>query len=196
MSGELAGKVVALVCTGSESDRAIAVACAEAGADIAFGTAAPENEFAVASIANEVWAIGREQSTTVLDSTDGVAVTAFADEVWDRFGRCDALIAAHDLPSNAPADELSQDEWEVVIAANLTAPFLAAHAFGRLMGRAGKGVIAIIAGSETSGDAAYHAAKFGLVAVAESLNDEWGVRGVRLHTVDREPGIILTVLTL
>jgi NAD(P)-dependent dehydrogenase (short-subunit alcohol dehydrogenase family) len=58
---DFTGKVVAIVASGSDVDRAIAVALAEAGADIAFATFAKvqAQEFALASIANEVWAIGR-----------------------------------------------------------------------------------------------------------------------------------------
>jgi hypothetical protein len=71
----LEGRVVALICRGSEEDRAIAVALAEAGANLALGTVtrAQEEEFSTASIANEVWAIGREQFNRVLTAvrTDG-----------------------------------------------------------------------------------------------------------------------------
>ncbi|MEO9255713.1 MAG: hypothetical protein ABI305_09245, partial [Tepidiformaceae bacterium] len=59
---KLTGKVVAVVGTGSTLHRAVAIALAEAGADVAVATRASirEQEFAVASIANEIWAIGRE----------------------------------------------------------------------------------------------------------------------------------------
>jgi NAD(P)-dependent dehydrogenase (short-subunit alcohol dehydrogenase family) len=60
----LAGKVVAIVGTGSDLDRAIAVACAEAGADVALGTerATREQDYRMNSVANEIWAIGRSTS--------------------------------------------------------------------------------------------------------------------------------------
>ena len=74
----------------------IAVALAEAGADLALGTVsvAQVEEFSTASIANEVWAIGREQFNSVLDASDPAAAAAFAAEVCDRLGRCDAVVIA------------------------------------------------------------------------------------------------------
>ena len=92
MSEPLAGRVAALLCTGSDGDRAIAMALAEAGADIAIGTLQLSQEFAVASIANEVWAVGRQQFSTVLDAENAVALAAFAAETADRLGRCDLLL--------------------------------------------------------------------------------------------------------
>ena len=135
--------MVALMGAGSDLDRALAIACAEAGADLALATTrkTQDEEFAVNSIANEAWALGRGQFVSPVDAHDATEVMAFAEQVWDRYGRCDALIAAHFAEGSAPLDELSPDEWEATVAMNLTAPFIAAHAFGRLMERDGRGVI-------------------------------------------------------
>jgi NAD(P)-dependent dehydrogenase (short-subunit alcohol dehydrogenase family) len=99
MTTDFEGKVVALVGRGGPLDRALAVALAERGADIALGTCErlPQQEFAVASIANEVWAIGRAQFSTVMDSANELDVSAFARDVVTRLGRCDALlVVGHD----------------------------------------------------------------------------------------------------
>ncbi len=90
------GKVVALICAGNDDDRAIAVALAEAGADLAIATLHPtqREEFATASIANEVWAIGRRQFSYVLDAREAAAVAAFAQLVVGRLGGCDELIVS------------------------------------------------------------------------------------------------------
>jgi NAD(P)-dependent dehydrogenase (short-subunit alcohol dehydrogenase family) len=195
----LEGLVVALIGRGSEGDRALVIACAEAGADIALATQerTREQEFAVNSIANEAWTIGRRQFARVMDATDPAAVAAFADEVCDRLGRCDALIAAHDAPSNAPIDELSPDEWEVTLSLNLTAPFLAAQAFGRVMERAGRGVI-LLAGAQADGDAAYQSARAGLSGLAGSLAAAWSPAGVRveLFPAGAAAGSIVRLLTI
>lgn len=187
MSSALVGKVVALIGAGSEADRAVAVACAEAGADIALATQVKTQpaEFAMASIANEIWVIGREQFLCVMDACEAPDVMSFAEEAWDRLGRCDVLIAAHDLETDAPIDELSPDEWRLAIERNLTAPYLAVHAFGRLMERAHGGTIILVAGAH-GGDAAYAAAKAGLVAMAERLNEGWSGSGVRVRVVLRQ----------
>jgi len=103
MSEALAGRVVALIGTGSERDRAIAVALAGAGANIAIATERPvqEQEFATASIANEVWAIGREQFSAVIDASDDAQMAGFLAEARTRLGRLDAMIRgaeAHTSP--------------------------------------------------------------------------------------------------
>lgn len=194
MSEPLAGQVVALIAAGSDRDRAIAIACAEAGADLALGTTARDAEFVVASIANEVWAIGREQLTAALDARDPAAVTAFAEQVWDRFGRCDALVAAHDAPSAIAADEVSVEEWEAALDANLTAPFLAAQAFGRLLERSGRGTVVFLHASSEGGNPGYRAAKAGLVGLAGALQEAWRERDVRAVVVAPEAAVVIAAL--
>ena len=180
----LAGKVVALICRGVDADRAIAVACAEAGADVALATVEPiqEQEFATASIANEVWAIGRKQFNRLLDSADPASVAAFAAEVWDRLGGCDLLVAAHDHASYVSLDELGPDEFAETVKVNLGGPFLAAQAFGRLMERNGGGRIVFV-DADAPGDVSYRAAKAGLAGLAARLNEEWAAAGVRAAVV-------------
>jgi NAD(P)-dependent dehydrogenase (short-subunit alcohol dehydrogenase family) len=192
----LAGKTVAIICQGSDADRALAIACAEAGARIALATVRPtqEQEFAVNSIANEAWAIGAEQFARVLDATDPVAVTAFADEVCDRFGRCHALIAAHRCPSTAPFDELSPTEWDDCLRLNLTAPFLAAQAFARVMERDGGGAILFIRAEEPGADAAYMAAQAGLEGLARAVRESAGARRVSAAVIDGTPAAVMAAL--
>ena len=186
MTEELAGRVVALIGSGTEAERAVVVACAEAGAAIALGTqeSTTSQEFAMNSIANEIWAIGRDHLVRVMDSGAATEITSFADEVWDRLGRCDLLIACHDLAASAPIEELSADEWEATIRANLTAPFLAAQAFARLMERQGSGRVLVLAGTGPGADAGYVAARAGLLKAIPSMDSYWRVHGVRLSTMD------------
>ena len=98
MGEALSGKVIGIIGRGTPGMRAVAVALAEDGADIALGTVSPsrEEEFATASIANEVWAIGREQLSQVLDASDAAAVEAFAARVRAELGECAALLVIGD----------------------------------------------------------------------------------------------------
>jgi NAD(P)-dependent dehydrogenase (short-subunit alcohol dehydrogenase family) len=101
----LAGKVVAIVGSGSPLNRAIAMALASSGADVAVGTQAStqEQEFAVASIANEVWAIGREQFSHVMDAQAVDGVAGLIAESRRKLGRCDALVV---IQEGAPVDTI------------------------------------------------------------------------------------------
>lgn len=184
------GKVVALVGSGTPLDRSIAVAFAEAGASVALATTerVQEQEFAMASIANEVWAIGREQLTRVLDATEPTDVAGFEAEVVDRMGRCDILICSHHTLSRVPAEELSAEDWEDVLARNLTAPFLACQAFGRAMERDNRGAIVLISYERDDGDAAYSAAHAGLTGLAKALIGPLGRRGIQVSLVLADPG--------
>lgn len=119
----LAGKVVAIVGTGSDADRAIAVACAEAGADLALATESSERDqdYGMNSIANEIWAIGREHFVRVLDGAAGVE--DLVAEARERFGRCDAIVARDgfasglDLPIVSKSGEPSEVARAVLAAA-------------------------------------------------------------------------------
>jgi NAD(P)-dependent dehydrogenase (short-subunit alcohol dehydrogenase family) len=182
MSGELAGRVVAFVFAGDARDREIAVACAEAGADIALGTAAKADEFAVASIANEVWAIGREHFVRIMDATDPTAVASFADEVWDRLRRCDGLVLA--VPP-AEVDELDQVSHEAFVAGldrAVVAPFLVAQAFGRLLARSGEGEM-ILLGPDGGQDVISEIAREGLRGFAHAAYRAWPELVVRTTSV-------------
>ena len=99
----LDGRAYAIIGRGDDTDRAIAVAMAEAGAAVALGTVSQvqAEEFAAASIANEVWAIGRGQFSFPLDATTAEHVQAFANEVVIRLGHCDGLILGLDAPYEA-----------------------------------------------------------------------------------------------
>lgn len=178
--------VVAIIGSGSDADRAIAVACAEAGADIALGTfdRSQEQEYAMNSIANEVWSIGNRHFVTRMDATEPEEAESFAAQTWDQLGRCDILVANHDLPATAPLDELSADEWDATIRANLTGPFLAARVFGRRMLRQGGGRVLLVAHRHPHGDAAYRTARAALPGLAAAMTETWGPQGVDVDVID------------
>lgn len=177
----LSGQVAAILCSGDAGDRAITMALAEAGADIALGTLDRAQEFAVASIANEVWAVGREQFSTALDATDAISLAAFAAETADRLGRCDllAVCSNHPVEPASPPEEISAEEWSAALDAGLTIPFLAAHAFQPVIERDGGGVVVFIGEHDASGLVA-SVARAGRAELTARLNETWTPRGVRL----------------
>lgn len=183
MSERLKGTVAAVIGCGRDVERAIAVGLAEAGADIALGTVdrSQEQDFGTNSIANEIWSIGREHFVRVMDALEATEVTAFADEVWDRLGRCDLLVVNYDMVTTAPLLELSADEWEHDLRFNLSGPFLAGQAFGRLMVRQGSGRIVVVAWEREGADAAYVVAQGAKATVVEEMARELGSSGVTVE---------------
>jgi len=184
----LQGKAVAMICRGSDADRRLAVAVAEAGADMAFGpvTAAQAEEFATASIANEIWAIGREQFNVVLDAADPVAVSSFAEEACERLGRCDGLVIATGPVPSVDFDELSRDEWDALVSQHLTSVVVAVQAFARVIERGGGGKIAIIVDAPPPGDVAGGAITAAAKSFAEHLTLSWKGRPLICSAFDRD----------
>ena len=92
----LAGKVAYVIGSGSELHRGVAVALADAGADIAIGgpkTDLPA-EAALHSIANEIWAIGRRSTVVTIDGDAPAAYAAALASVIDVLGKADLVIRA------------------------------------------------------------------------------------------------------
>jgi NAD(P)-dependent dehydrogenase (short-subunit alcohol dehydrogenase family) len=118
---------------------------------------------------------------------DEAVVERFAQFVFDRYGRVDALVNNAGISLICPAEETTASDYRRVMEVNLVAPFLLAKAFGRRMLEARSGSIvnvASVAGLVAVADrAAYNASKHGLIGLTRTLAAEWGGRGVRVNAV-------------
>lgn len=172
----LAGRAVAVIGGGDAHHRAVAVAAAEAGASLALATfnPLPAQEYAVHSIANEVWAIGREHLVEVMDASEPAAVGAFAAKAWERFGACAALCVVSSLPRPAPDAPVEEKR---AFAGRHRAPLLAAQAFGQLMRERGAGAVVFIAPERDPADAK---------ALNAALAAHLGAGGPRIAVVGRD----------
>jgi 3-oxoacyl-[acyl-carrier protein] reductase len=131
------------------------------------------------------------------DLADGAQAARLVTEVIERFGRIDGLVNNAGMDQRGPTLELSPDEWDRVIATNLTACFRAIRAALPAMLEQGSGSIVNIASRlgqmgipET---AAYSAAKAGLIGLTRSLAREFGTTGIRINAV--APGVTITEMT-
>lgn len=194
MTYDFSGRVFAVIGNGDAFHRAAAVQAAEAGANIALGTVHASEEFAVNSIANEIWTIGREHFVTVLDAAEPTEIAAFADECWDRLGRCDALIWTYALPSSVPFEELANHEWQSIMRENLDGPYLAAQAFGRLFERSGAGIILFAMAEPPGADPAYRASHAALVSLAGDLATRWADHSVSVAVVPADAALVFASL--
>ena len=93
MARYLEGNVVLVTGSGSEAHRGVAVALAEAGAEVAIGGIAADlaAEAALHSIANEIWALGK-RSTVVTFSDDAPSFAAAIASVQSQLGRADLIV--------------------------------------------------------------------------------------------------------
>lgn len=95
MPGYLQDKVLFVTGNGTPEHRAVAVALAEAGADVAVaGPADPAHEVLLNSIANEVWAIGRRSLAVGYDGSDPASFAAALEKARADLGRVDLVIRA------------------------------------------------------------------------------------------------------
>jgi NAD(P)-dependent dehydrogenase (short-subunit alcohol dehydrogenase family) len=96
MAGYMDGKVVVVFGGGSEAHRGVAVALAQAGADIAVAGLAPElpAEAALHSISNEIWALGRRSTVVTLAADDAPSFAVAVERAKTELGRADIVVRA------------------------------------------------------------------------------------------------------
>ena len=142
----------------------------------------------------EMAAAGYTVSALAGDQADPAYVSALAAHVGTRHGAADALVNNAGISFITPAEKISLEQWQRVLAVNLTGPFLLSQALGAQMLARGRGAIVNVASVAGLGGvihrAAYNASKHGLVGLTRTLAAEWGGRGVRCNAVC--PGWIKT----
>ena len=178
--------------------KSVAVALAEAGADLAIvdlDLAAAEET--AREIAGQT---GRQTIAVKTDVTSPEEVDAMIQTVLDAFGRIDIAFCNAGICINAPAEEMSYADWMKVINVNLNGVFLTAQAAGKVMLKQGGGSIINTASMSAhivnvpQPQCAYNASKAAVIQLTKSMAVEWATRNVRVNSIS--PGYIGTDLTL
>jgi NAD(P)-dependent dehydrogenase (short-subunit alcohol dehydrogenase family) len=133
------------------------------------------------------------------DAVDPAALAASVDEAVVRFGGLEIAVLNAGVLCEAPLSATTDDQWDTVIATNLTAPFRYARALLPLLA-ATQGSLVLVASdagvwSETP-IGAYSVSKRAAIMLARMLAVEAGPLGVRVNAVcpgDTEPGMVTTV---
>ena len=116
--------------------------------------------------------------------------------VTDRFGTLEILMQFAGIGAEISALEMARQEWDRIIAVNLTGTYLVMQAAGAVMVEAGYGRIVSMASSAGerggTGRTAYGASKGGVAAMTRAMALEWAASGVTVNTL--APGAIETAL--
>jgi 3-oxoacyl-[acyl-carrier protein] reductase len=190
---DLTGKV-ALV-TGASRGIGRAIACAVAGQGATL-VAAARDDHAV-GVAAELASKGCRAEAVTLDVTDTQAVESLPGDIVERHGRIDIVVSNAGIARDQLLLRMKRDDWDAVIATNLTATFVLAQAAMRpmLKQRSGRiiAISSVVGQSGNAGQSNYAASKAGLIGFAKALAREVASRGITVHVV--APGMIETDMT-
>jgi gluconate 5-dehydrogenase len=184
------------VVTGGSSGigRAMAVALGRAGARVVL---VARRQKPLDEVVAEIEDHGAEAAAVTADLADRAAVTAAIGTILSGYGDPDVLVNAAAVNRRPPMDTLTDDDWDVSLAANLTTPFLLGQAFGPRMAARGWGRIINVVSQQAfrayGNSGAYGVSKAGLVALTRSQAEAWSRSGVCCNAV--APGVVHTPLT-
>jgi NAD(P)-dependent dehydrogenase (short-subunit alcohol dehydrogenase family) len=181
----LTGRVALVTGGGQGLGKAMALALAEAGADVAL---AGRRRASVEEAAAEIGAAtGRRVKAFAADVTKADDVTRLAGEVKEGLGPIDILVNNAGNNIRGATRELTEADWDSVIDTNLKGPFLCARAIGPTMVERGWGRIvnmgSILSVIGMPGRAPYASAKAGVANLTRALALEWAGTGVTVNAI-------------
>ncbi|MFP7478927.1 SDR family oxidoreductase [Terribacillus saccharophilus] len=187
---DLTGRVAAVTGATRGIGRAIAIALAEAGADIALLQRNPANK----EVKEIIESYNRKCEIIPCDLHDMEQVKAAIPEVLNKLGDVDILVNNVGIQSRAPAVDFTEEEWDRVIDVNLKSVWLLSQQAGRIMvGKKSGKIINLASLLSFQGGItvpAYAAAKGGIAQLTKALANEWAKYNVNVNAI--VPGYIST----
>ncbi len=188
---DLSGKTALITGSNTGLGQAMAIALAEAGADVV-GTSNSE-DMRGGETEKAVTALGRQFAAYQVDLSDREALYAFIAKVKADH-RVDILINNAGMILRKPVAEHSDEWWDKVIAVNQTAQFILAREFGKDMVDKGSGKIVFVCsllsfqgGITVPG---YTASKSAVAGLVKAFSNEWAAKGININGI--APGYIAT----
>jgi 2-deoxy-D-gluconate 3-dehydrogenase len=189
---DLTGKTALVTGCKRGIGKAMAVALAEAGADI-IGVSATLAESG-SDVESAVAALGRSFEGHTCDFSDRDAMNGFIAKIKARAGSVDILVNNAGTIKRSPAAEHADELWDEVIEVNLSAQFRLSREIGRGMIEQGHGKIIFTASLLTFQGGVtvpgYAASKGGIGQLTMALANEWGSKGINVNAI--APGYIRT----
>ena len=188
----LEGKIALITGASRGIGRGIAKAFAAQGAAVAFTylSSVEKGQALEAELAGE----GIRAKGYRSDASDFEQAQALVDEVIKDFGRIDILVNNAGITRDGLLMRMSKDQWDAVIHANLDSVFNLTKGVQRYMLKQRSGSIinmsSVVGIKGNAGQANYAASKAGMIALAKSIAQELGSRGIRANAI--APGFFLT----
>ena len=186
----LDGRVALVTGASAGLGAAIAVALAEAGADVA----CHGNSRSPDATCERVGRAGRRSLPVVGDLADKETPRKIVGRTLEEFGRLDILVNNAGSIRRTPAVEYSEEDWDAVLEINLSSVFRLSQLAGRHMIERGRGKIVNVASLLSFQGGvnvpAYAASKGGVAQLTKALANEWASKGVNVNAI--APGYMST----
>jgi len=193
-SGQLAGQIALVTGATRGLGRAIALELAAQGATV-IGTATTDE--GAAKIAAYLKDAGNAGTGLTLDVTDAAATASVLAAIDAQYGAITILVNNAGVTRDNLLLRMKDDEWDTIMATNLTPAYRLAKAVLRGMMKARHGRIiqigSVVGSSGNAGQVNYSAAKAALIGFTKSLAQEVGSRNITVNCV--APGFIDTDMT-
>ncbi len=181
---DLPGQVALVTGAARGLGRAISLALAHAGADVALGL---RDINADGGVAGEIEALGRRAFPIEMDVSKQSQIVRAIDEAASYFGRLDILVNNAGIAPGNLAENVSESDFDATLAINLKGTFFASQAAGRIMIRQQRGCIVNL--SSQAGfialpeESVYCMTKAGIAHLTKCLAVEWGKHNIRVNAV-------------
>lgn len=192
---KLEGKKALVTGASRGIGRAIALALAAEGADIAVNYAG--NQAAAEAVSAEIEAMGRKAIIIQADISSNEAATAMVEQVAKEFGRVDILVNNAGITRDGLLMRMKEADWDAVLTTNLKGVFNCTKAAIKYMMKQKAGHIvnisSVVGVNGNAGQANYAAAKAGVIGFTKATAKELAARGITVNAV--APGFIQTDMT-
>ena len=193
MTIDLTGRVAIVTGASRGIGRAVALTLASAGARV---VAAARGDNARGTV-DAIVGAGGEALAVSVEVTDAASVQAMADAALGRYGRIDVLVNNAGITRDQLVLRMKRDDWDAVLATNLTGAFACTQAVLKTMVRQRSGRIisisSVVGQTGNAGQTNYAASKAGLIGFSKSLAREVASRAITVNVV--APGFVETDMT-
>ena len=181
---DLLGKVALVTGSARGLGRAISLALAHAGADVALGL---RDIGAHGGLPGEIEALGRRVLPLQMDVTKLDQIFRAVDDAVSHFGRLDILVNNAGIAPGNPAENVRERDYDQTLAVNVKGTFFASQAAARVMIRQKSGRIVNVSSQAgfvaLPGESVYCTTKAALVHLTKCLAVEWGKHGITVNAV-------------